>query len=133
MMDKACDGYSIDRARIYLTGLSDGDTFSYLLGLQHSERFAGLAPIAGVLSPTADAMLRAKQGIELPIHVIHGVHDAIFPVQTARSINDLLLSLGYQLTYTELPDWGHALPYAINETLVLPWFERLAAGPDQRD
>ena len=27
--------------------------------------------------------------------------------------------------YTELPDWGHAYTYSINETLVLPWFEQL--------
>ena len=125
MMDKVCDTYSIDRTRIYLTGLSDGATFSYLLGLQHSERFAGAAPIAGVLSPITDMLLRAQKGIELPIHIIHGAHDAIFPVQTARSSNDLLKSLGYQPTYTELPDWGHVLTYAINETLVLPWFEQL--------
>jgi hypothetical protein len=27
------------------------------------------------------------------------------------------------LIYKELPDWGHAYTYSINETLVLPWFE----------
>ena len=29
------------------------------------------------------------------------------------------------VTYKELPDWGHAYPYSINETLLLPWFESL--------
>ena len=29
------------------------------------------------------------------------------------------------VSYTELPDWGHAYTYSINETLVLPWFEQL--------
>lgn len=127
MMDKVCAAYSVDRARILLTGLSDGATFGYLLGLQHSERFAALAPIAGVLNPMTDGLLRSQKGIEMPIHSIHGVHDAIFPVQTARSANELLKSLGYQLAYTELPDWGHALTYSINENLVLPWFERTVA------
>ena len=35
------------------------------------------------------------------------------------------LSLGYALTYTELPDWGHALTHRLNEQIVLPWFEAL--------
>lgn len=125
MLDSVAETYTIDRARVLLTGLSDGGSFSYLLGLQHHQRFAGLAPIAGVLNPMADPLLRAGRGRELPMHVIHGVHDAIFAVQTIRSNNELMRSLGYQLTYTELPDWGHALTTSINETIVLPWFERL--------
>ncbi|TDJ62881.1 MAG: hypothetical protein E2O36_04085 [Proteobacteria bacterium] len=114
---------------MYLTGLSDGGTFSYLLGFEHHERFAGVAPIAAVLSPSTDVMLRAHHGKDLPLHVIHGAHDMIFPVQTVRSTNELLISLGYDLTYTELPDWGHAMTYAINEELVLPWFARLDPSP----
>jgi hypothetical protein len=29
------------------------------------------------------------------------------------------------IIYKELPDWGHAYTYSINETLVLPWFDNL--------
>lgn len=128
MLDEVADTYTIDPRRIYLTGLSDGGTFSYLLGLERADRFAAVAPVAGVLSPPIEPMLRAKQGIALPMHVIHGAHDTIFPVQTVRSTTALLKSLGYDLTYTELPDWGHALTYAINEELLLPWFERMQPG-----
>jgi phospholipase/carboxylesterase len=124
MLDEVCERYVIDKARVFLTGLSDGATFSYLLGLQHAERFAALAPIAGVLSPMTDQLLRSGTGKTLPMHVIHGARDMIFPVQSVRSTNQLFKSLGYDLTYTELPDWGHALTYAINEAIVLPWFEK---------
>ena len=48
-------------------------------------------------------------------------------VAFARSCVKLLESIGYQLTYKELPDWGHAYPYSINETIVMPWFESLPA------
>ena len=73
----------------------------------------------------ADPMLRAGTGKELPIFVIHGVQDFIFPVTFTRSTNALMKHLGYNLKYEELPEWGHALPYSINERLVLPWFESL--------
>jgi phospholipase/carboxylesterase len=129
ILDGVLENYAVDSARVYLSGLSDGATFSYILGLQHANRFCALAPIAGVLSPATDIMLRAGLGKELPMHVIHGAHDAIFPVQTVRSTNTLLTKLGYNLKYTELSDWGHALTYVINEELVLPWFEQLSGTP----
>jgi len=125
MIDDLVESHRIDRTRIFLSGLSDGGTFSYLLGLQHVDRFCAVAPIAGVLSPATDIMLRAGLAKDLPLHVVPGVHDMIFPVQTTRSTNQLFESLGYNLTYTELPDWGHALTYAINEDIVLPWFEQI--------
>ena len=72
-----------------------------------------------------DSMLRVGAGRELPIFVVHGVHDFIFPVAFTRQTNQLLQSLGYNLKYEELPEWGHAFPYSINEGLVMPWFESL--------
>jgi phospholipase/carboxylesterase len=125
MLDHVSRSYTIDEQRILLTGLSDGGTFSYLLGLEHPARFSACAPVAGVLSPGAEHLLRAGRGSGLPLHVIHGALDSIFPVQSIRSTNTLLASLDYDLTYTELPEWGHALTNTINETIVMPWFESL--------
>ncbi len=130
MFDTVCETYQVDRSRVYLSGLSDGGTYTYLLGWDQAELFAGIAPIAGELSPVADGMLRQKRGINVPVHVIHGVHDFVFPVEAIRSSNELLEHIGYKVKYTELPDWSHALTYTINETLVLPWFEGL--GPKEQ-
>lgn len=127
MLDELGTEYQIDRSRLFLTGLSDGGIMTYLLGIEHHEIFTGIAPVAGALHPMVDPMLRARSGRELPIFVIHGVHDFIFPVAFTRQTNELLKSLGYNLTYEELPDWGHALTYSINERLVMPWFESLPA------
>lgn len=125
MLDEVRGVYSVDPSRIYLTGLSDGGIMTYILGLERHEIFAGIAPVAGALHMAADPMLRSGTGRELPIFVIHGVHDFIFPVQFTRQTNNLLKQLGYNLTYEELPEWGHAFPYSINERLVAPWFEGL--------
>jgi phospholipase/carboxylesterase len=133
MLDEVAAAYAIDRSRIYLTGLSDGGIFTYIMGLERHEIFAGLAPVAGALHMAADPMLRTGTGRELPIFVIHGVHDFIFPVTFTRQTNQLLGSLGYNVKYEELPDWGHALTYSINERLVMPWFASLppkAEGPN---
>jgi phospholipase/carboxylesterase len=126
MLDEVAAEYSIDHSRLFLTGLSDGGIMTYLLGIERHEMFAGIAPVAGALHPMVDPMLRTRTGRELPIFVVHGVHDFIFPVTFTRQTNELLKSLGYNLKYEELPDWGHALTYSINERLVMPWFESLA-------
>ena len=127
MLDEVGARYTLDPRRVYVSGLSDGGTFAYLLGLSCPALFAGVAPIAGVLHPVADALLRQKQGIELPLFVVHGARDWIFDARAARSNCALLEKLGYAITYTELPDWGHAYTNSINERLVLPWFESLVA------
>jgi len=127
MFKEVTDEYAIDLARVYLTGLSDGGIFTYILGLEHSRLFRGLAAVAGALHPVVDPMLREERGKDTPLLVIHGVHDFIFPVAFARQTCDLLQSIGYRVAYHELPEWGHAYPYSINERLVLPWFESLAA------
>lgn len=122
--------YRVDARRIFLTGLSDGATFSYLLAFSYPDRFAGVAPIAGELSPVADRMLRQKVANDVPFYVIHGAHDHIFPIETVRSTCGLLEHLGYPLKFDELPDWGHAYPYKINAERVFPWFESLALATD---
>ena len=128
MLEEVCAAYSVDQSRVYLTGLSDGGTFTYLLGLSRPDLFAGIAPVAGDLHGMMDGMLRRKQGIELPIYIVHGAHDHIFPVATIRSGHELLQRLGYNSRYEELPDWGHSYCSFVNEQLVMPWFEGLGEG-----
>lgn len=125
-IDRAAAEYRIDRQRVFLTGLSDGATFSYLLALLAPEYFAGVAPIAGELSQIAEPLLRRREGRGVPLLVVHGAHDHIFPIQTVRSTCGLLEHLGYDIRFDELPDWGHAYPYRIHRELVMPWFEALA-------
>ncbi len=129
MIDEVAREYPIDPARVYLSGLSDGGIFTYILGLEHHERFRGIAPVAGALHLAADPLLRAGRGKDTPIFVVHGVHDFIFPVTFTRQTTELLRGIGYNVKYDELPEWGHAFPYSINERLVAPWLDSL---PDKR-
>lgn len=124
-IDRVRAEYHVDRNRTFLTGLSDGATFSYLLAFLAPEYFAGVAPVAGELSQIAEPLLRKKEGRDVPVFVVHGRRDHIFPIETVRSTSGLLNRLGYAIRFDELPDWGHAYPYRINEELVFPWFDAL--------
>ena len=126
ILEEVSSEYNVNRGRVYLTGLSDGGTFTYLLGLNRSQHFAGIAPVAADFSGMMDDLLRGRQGLDTPIHIVHGAQDHIFPVAQVRSGHSLLERLGYTATYDELPDWGHSYCSFVNERLVMPWFEGLS-------
>ena len=114
--------YAIDPDRILVTGLSDGGTFSYALSASRPNLFGAIAPVAGVLPPWLDM----QKAVTLPFLIIHGGQDFIFPVAVARLAHATLVENGLkEVTFTELPEWGHAYTYSINETYILPWFESL--------
>lgn len=123
MVEELLDEYAIDTSRLFATGLSDGGTFSFALGLSCPKLFAGIAPIAA--AGEFVALFDLEQSKALPVFMVHGEKDFIFPVAMARRTHALLDQSGFNVIYKELPEWGHAYTYSINENLVLPWFESL--------
>ena len=122
MIAEVRERYAIDPDRILVTGLSDGGTFTYALGTHRAQTFAALAPVAAVLPPWLDV----QKARRLPVLIVHGGLDFIFPVAAARQASATLREAGFAaVTYRELPEWGHAFPYAINADVVLPWFAAL--------
>ena len=51
MVDQVAGEWHIDAGRQLLTGMSDGGTFSYVLGLRGGCRFTHLAPVAAAFHP----------------------------------------------------------------------------------
>jgi polyhydroxybutyrate depolymerase len=49
MLDRVTTDYSIDPRRVYVTGFSNGACMTFRVGAEISERFAALAPVAGLL------------------------------------------------------------------------------------
>ena len=66
MLEEVCGEYAVDRSRVYLSGLSDGGTFTYLLGLSRSHLFAGIAPIAADFTGMMDDLLRSSRALTYP-------------------------------------------------------------------
>jgi len=122
MLAEVTGEYVVDPARVFASGLSDGASFSYVLGDACPRLLAGIAPIAGVLLPT----LELGASTDLPVLIVHGGRDFVFPVQGARDARARLIENGFtNVTYRELPEWGHSFPYSVNDTVVLPWLEKL--------
>jgi len=56
----------------------------------------------------------------LPIHIVHGRLDWMFPVQTARLTRDVLTAAGANVTYREIENLSHCYPREMNAP-ILKW------------
>ena len=116
--------YNLDQARVLLTGLSDGATFALLYGLAHPGLYRALAPLCGVLHPANETLGNLARAPGVPIYLVHGALDFLFPVPLARMARDTLSAAGAALEYHELADLSHTYPRSEN-IRIIRWFEGL--------
>ncbi len=116
--------YHIDEHRLLLTGLSDGATFAILYGLAHPTVYRAIAPLCGVLHPANELVGNLERAANVPIYLVHGALDFLFPVTMARLARDTLERSGAAVTYREIADLSHTYPRSEN-VAILDWFEAL--------
>ena len=56
----------------------------------------------------------------LPVYLVHGALDWMFPVDMARQARDTLVATGADVTYRELADLSHTYPREENQR-ILDW------------
>jgi phospholipase/carboxylesterase len=120
ILDSVRSRCNIDPARLLLTGMSDGGTFCYVTGLEAASPFTHLAPVAATFHPLMAEMADAQRLCGLPVHIVHGRLDWMFPVQVARQTRDALAAAGADVTYRELDDLSHCYPREMNAP-ILNW------------
>jgi phospholipase/carboxylesterase len=134
LMDPDADGAKIDRMvgevgarwnldrRRLLTGMSDGGTFTYVLGLRAGCQFTHLAPIAAAFHPMLMTTLADARRVRgLPVHIVHGTQDWMFSAQIARTAEQALRQAGADVVYREIADLSHTYPRDENGA-ILDWF-----------
>ena len=88
--------------------------------LESASPFTHLAPVASTFHPLMAEMADAERLRGLPVYLVHGRLDWMFPVQVARQTNELLSAAGADVTYRELDDLSHCYPREINGK-ILEW------------
>lgn len=114
--------WNVDPERLLLTGMSDGGTFTYVSGLGTESPFTHLAPISAAFHPLLARIAEADRTRGLPIQIIHGALDWMFPVELARHAQLTLSTAGALVTYREIEDLSHCYPRELNGKL-LKWLE----------
>ena len=106
LIDETREKYNIDSDRVFLAGLSNGAIGAYMIGMFYPDRFAGLIPIAGSITPRYMHFLVNLRNT--PIYMIQGAHDPIFPIQLSRRIHKILSDMKYPVRYREHGEKGSA-------------------------
>jgi phospholipase/carboxylesterase len=119
--------WNVDARRLLLTGMSDGGTFTYLSGLAAQSPFTHLAPVAAAFHPVLAELADSERLRGLPIHIIHGALDWMFPPELARQARAALAGAGAAVTLREVDDLSHTYPRELNGTL-LRWLAATARG-----
>jgi phospholipase/carboxylesterase len=120
ILDSVRSRWNIDPTKLLLTGMSDGGTFCYVTGLESVSPFTHLAPVAATFHTLMAEMADAERSQGLPVYLVHGKLDWMFPVQVARQTQLALSAAGADVTYREIDDLSHAYPREINPA-ILKW------------
>jgi phospholipase/carboxylesterase len=121
VLETVAGRWSVDRSRLLLTGMSDGATFTVVSGLNDASPFTHLAPIAASFHPLLLAMTEPGRIMGLPVYLVHGVLDWMFPVSMARGAREALTAAGAAVTYREIADMSHVYPRE-EGSRILDWF-----------
>ena len=110
ILEEVAQRWTVDRSRLLLTGMSDGGTFTLLSGLDDASPFTHLAPVAASFHPLLLAMADPRRVTTLPVYLVHGAMDWMFPVSVARTAQRTLSAAGARVKYREIADLSHAYP-----------------------
>ena len=129
MLELVRGRWSVDPARLLMTGMSDGGTFCYVSGLETASAFTHLAPVSAAFHPMLASMADAERLRGLPIFMVHGAFDWMFPVDVARQAQRVLTQIGARVTYREIDDLSHTFPREMNAQM-LAWLRETSLPND---
>jgi phospholipase/carboxylesterase len=120
ILDQVAASWPIDRSRVLLTGMSDGGTFTLVSGLDEASPFTHLAPVAASFHPLLLGMASPRRVSGLPVYLVHGALDWMFPVSVGRAAHEALRAAGAAVVYQEIADLSHTYPREQN-CPILDW------------
>lgn len=121
------ENWQIDPKRLLLTGMSDGGTFSYVSGLVATSPFTHLAPFSAAFHPMLGSFADASRVRGLPVHIVHGAQDWMFPAEMAQGAHQWFRSAEAHVTYREIADLSHTYASELNGD-ILDWVDATATG-----
>ena len=100
--------YSVDPARVFVTGISMGGAGTWQMALRYPRRFAAIVPIAGFSSwGSREVPPRICDLRDLPIWVFHGARDSSVQLYQEQILVDALRACGSKVQFTVYEDAGH--------------------------
>jgi predicted peptidase len=102
LLDDVSQKHTVDKDRVYLTGLSMGGFGTWAMACEQPNRFAAIIPICGGGDPKKAAQIR-----HIPTWVFHGGKDGVVPISRSQDMVDALRAAGGEPKLTIYPNRGH--------------------------
>jgi predicted peptidase len=102
LLDRIEETYSVDKFRVYVTGLSMGGYGTWRLATLNPDRFAAIAPVCGGGDVSTVCSIK-----NTPVWAFHGAKDPVVPLQESQQMVDKLKSCGGDVKLTVYPEAGH--------------------------
>lgn len=102
LVDELAKKYSIDRQRMYVTGLSMGGYGTWAILAKYPKLFAAAVPICGGGDPKMAESMR-----HVPIWAFHGEKDNVVPVRRSQEMVEAITKAGGNARLTIYPGVGH--------------------------
>lgn len=116
IVEEMGEKYKISGA--YLLGHSQGAAFAYLAAVRHPDLFKGVIALAGIFPEeqiTAEENARASKKVRLFIG--HGKQDPAVAFADGIKYRDLLVRLGYDVTFAEFQGGHHVDPATLRQAV----------------
>ncbi|MRI02342.1 hypothetical protein GH721_17485 [Kriegella sp. EG-1] len=103
--DLATTYLPIDKSRVAITGYSDGGNGSWFFAQFYSSLFSAAIPIATSYNTISNNGI--YNPFEIPLYVIHGEEDELFPLETTQSLINKSIEVGSDIQVSIAPDLDH--------------------------
>ena len=108
LLDQIVMEYSVDKSRIFLTGISLGGWGTWHFALQYPDLFAAIVPIAGFNELYNNEVPENICDLKnLPTWVFHGAQDKTVPIGRAEVMVEALRDCGRDVLFTIYPNAKH--------------------------
>lgn len=119
LLDAVEEQFATDPNKIFLTGIGDGADMVWMMGVFYPQRFAAIAPLAGI----GDPQFAQENLLETPVWIFHGKRDDIVPAEHSLKMFGALKGKNQNLNFTLYPDMGHDIGLEVyNQPLLYHWF-----------
>ncbi len=105
--------FNVDESKVYVTGISDGGTGVYYLGMRAATTWSACMPLNGhplvLANPDvgADGQLYIGNLVNCPVQAVNGGRDRLYPASSVEPFVKMMKGGGVDLTWHVYPEAGH--------------------------
>lgn len=102
LVDEVAGELSVDKSRMYCTGLSMGGYGTWAMLAEYPNLFAAAIPVCGGGDPNS-----VRKFTHVPVWAFHGDADETVPVERSQQMVEAIKAAGGSVKYTEYEGVGH--------------------------